>query len=140
MIVLPGRLLKFALVGGMGFVVDASVLTIALGRLTSSLYLARALSFSVAVFATWLLNRTFVFQGARISVAAEYARYFTVQVVGALTNLAVFFTLVESLPILSTTPVVPLAIGAIVAAFVNYAGSIWWVFGHQSARQRDKSS
>jgi putative flippase GtrA len=127
------RFLKFLIVGGAGFAVDAGVLTFALGHVTSSIYVARALSFSLAVLATWLLNRTFVFAASESGIAVEYARYFTIQVVAALTNLAIFVALIEAIPALSPTPVVPLAVGAILGALVNYAGSAWWVFRHRSA-------
>ncbi len=128
------RFVKFLVVGGLGFVVDAGVLTFALDHLTSSIYAARALSFSLAVLATWLLNPTFVFVASSPRGAAvEYARYFTVQIVAALSNLTLFVLLIEAIPTLSTIPVVPLAIGAILGAFVNYAGSARWVFRHRSA-------
>ena len=130
------RFLKFLIVGGAGFAVDAGVLTFALGHITPSIYAARALSFSLAVLATWLLNRTFVFAASPREaggIAVEYARYFTLQVVAAVSNLAVFVALIEAIPALSAKPVVPLAVGAILGALVNYAGSAWWVFRHRSA-------
>lgn len=124
------RFAKFIVVGGIGFAVDAAVLTLALRHLTSSVYAARALSFTTAVLCTWLLNRTFVFatgEDAR-PIAGEYARYLTTQVTGALSNLLVFAVLIEALPMLESMPVVPLAVGAVLGALVNYAGSAWWVF------------
>jgi len=129
-LLVAGRVAKFLVVGGVGFVVDAAILTLALRHLTPSVYAARALSFGVAVLVTWLLNRTFVFAtaGSGAGVATEYGRYFVTQVVAALANLAVFVALIEALPTLADTPVVPLAIGAVLGAAVNYAGSAWWVF------------
>ncbi|MEO8536319.1 MAG: GtrA family protein [Betaproteobacteria bacterium] len=124
------RLLRFALVGAVGFVVDAGVLTAMLGSVTPSVYAARAVSFSVAVLVTWLLNRRFVFGPTqRQHAGAEYLRYLVTQVIGALTNLAVFFTLVAAFPVLTGRPVVPLAAGAVLGAIVNYWGSTLWVFG-----------
>ena len=122
------RIAKFAIVGAIGFAIDAGVLTLAVREL-SSVYAARALSFSCAVLATWLLNRLYVFEpDKRASLAAEYGRYLATQIAGALTNLAVFVALIESIPRLAATPVVPLAIGALLGALVNYAGSALWVF------------
>jgi len=63
-----------------------------------------------------------------VSVAAEYGRYLTTQVTGALANLLIFVVLIELVPRLAATPVVPLAVGAVAGALVNYAGSAWWVF------------
>jgi putative flippase GtrA len=124
------RFARFILVGCIGFAVDAGVLVLALGQLTSSVYAARALSFTAAVFVTWLCNRTFVFvaSGSGAAVVAEYGRYLVTQVTGALANLLIFVVLIELVPRLAATPVVPLAVGAVAGALVNYAGSAWWVF------------
>ena len=129
------RVAGFIVVGGIGFAVDAAVLTLAIRHLHASVYEARALSFTLAVLATWLLNRTFVFvtPHARGALAGEYGRYFTTQVIGAASNLLLFAALIEAWPSLAATPVVPLAVGAVVGAVVNYAGSALWVF---NARRR----
>jgi putative flippase GtrA len=120
---------RFIVVGGVGFLIDAGVLTLALRYVTPSVYVARSMSFTAAVIATWLLNRTFVFDAdADGSMAAEYGRYFVTQVAGALSNLGVFVALIEILPRLAATPVVPLAAGAVLGALVNYAGAALWVF------------
>ena len=123
------RFAKFLVVGGIGFIVDAGVLTLALRHLTSSIYAARALSFSAAVVVTWLLNRTFVFSaGDSGALVGEYGRYLTTQIVGAACNLAVFVALIEAFPGLASNPVIALAVGAVLGALVNYAGSLYWVF------------
>jgi putative flippase GtrA len=124
------RFARFLLVGCIGFAVDAGVLVTALRHLTSSVYAARAVSFTAAVFVTWLCNRTFVFaaSGSGAAAIAEYGRYLATQVTGALANLLIFVLLIELVPRLAATPVVPLAVGAIAGALVNYAGSAWWVF------------
>jgi len=124
------RFAKFILVGCVGFAADAGVLLLALRHLTSSVYAARALSFATAVFVTWLCNRMFVFAsaGSGVDVVTEYGRYLTTQVTGALANLLIFVALIELLPRLAAAPVVPLAVGAVAGALVNYAGSARWVF------------
>ena len=124
------RFARFLLVGCIGFAVDAGVLVLALRHVTSSVYAARALSFTAAVCVTWLCNRTFVFvaSGSGVAVVTEYGRYLATQVIGALANLLVFIVLIELIPQLAATPVVPLAVGAVAGALVNYAGSAWWVF------------
>ena len=123
------RLARFIVVGGIGFAIDAGVLTLALHRLVDSVYVARALSFTTAVAATWLLNRAFVFDtDGSGSAVAEYGRYFVTQLAGALTNLGVFVALIEIFPQLANAPVIPLAAGAILGAVVNFAGASLWVF------------
>ncbi len=121
----------FAAVGGAGFVVDASILTILSQVLGVNIYESRVISFSAATLATWFLNRTFVFQRQALSPrsrSAEYVRYLLVQTGGALLNLAVFSVLIEWIPPLRFYPVVPLAAGAAVGLVFNFTGSRYWVF------------
>jgi putative flippase GtrA len=122
------RFARFIAVGGIGFIVDAAVLTLAMRYWGFPVYAARLLSFSLAVLTTWLLNRTFVFEARAGGAAAEYGRYFVTQLIGALCNLLVFVALIETLPPLATTPIVPLAFGAVLGAATNYVGAAWWVF------------
>jgi putative flippase GtrA len=130
------RFAGFLVVGGIGFLIDAGVLTLALHDFTPSVYVARALSFTAAVIATWLLNRMFVFDAdANGSIVAEYGRYFVTQVAGALSNLGVFVALIELMPRLGSTPIVPLAVGAALGALVNYAGATLWVFNARRAHR-----
>ena len=56
------KVLGFAVVGGVGFLVDGGILTLLSMVAHTNIYLARGASFSSATLATWLLNRTFVFQ------------------------------------------------------------------------------
>jgi len=130
------RFARFIVVGGVGFLIDAGVLMLALRYVTPDIYVARALSFTVAVIVTWLLNRMFVFDAeAGGSMVAEYGRYFATQVVGALSNLGVFVALIELVPRLGATPIVPLAAGAGLGAAVNYAGAALWVFSGRQAQR-----
>lgn len=127
-------LIGFILVGAMGFVVDAAVLTVLSQVFGLNLYVSRLFSFVVACLATWLLNRAFVFASTS-DRKREYGRYFVVQSGGALLNLGVFSVLVALLPPLQKLPVVPLAIASAVALFFNFAGSRLWVFRVAGAKR-----
>lgn len=115
---------QFAIVGAVGFVIDASILTALTqfaGWLPSH---ARVPSFTTAVVVTWLLNRTHTFRGRglqRRSVEALW--YGAIQVCGALINLAVFGACLALFPVLASVPVIPLAIGAGVALGCNFAAN-----------------
>ena len=123
------RFFRFSITGGIGCVIEAIVLTWLVTGQGVDIYLARGVSFSLAVTATWLLNRRFAFAGlASNRRGQEYSRYFLVQVVGAVINLAVFASLVGVRPELRTVPVLPLAAGAAVALVFNFAASRWLVF------------
>ena len=133
------RLIGFGVVGGIGFIVDGGMLTLLVRIFGLDIYVSRAASFMVAVFVTWLLNRTFVFQ-ASVSGGEmrgqEYVRYLSVQVIGALLNLGVFVALIHQYPDLRAIPIVPLAAGSAVGMIFNYAGSRYWVFDAARSRQR----
>lgn len=113
------RLFRFALVGGVGFIVDASVLTLLANAMGYGHYLSRAASFTLAVTVTWLLSRRWVFQ-ADIPTRREYSGYFVAQLIGAVINLGVYVLVIELVPQLAAIPVIPLAVGAIVAMFANF--------------------
>ena len=125
------QIVGFAFVGGIGFLVDGGILTVASQVFGVNLYLSRALSFSVATLVTWLLNRSFVFAVATPLAEArgrEYARYLAVQIAGALLNLGVFALLIALYPGLHSVPVVPLAVGALFGMVLNFLGARFWVF------------
>jgi putative flippase GtrA len=133
----PGlaRLMRFVGVGGIGFAVDAGVLTLLVEVAHVPLLSARLVSFTCASFVTWLLNRLLVFGDRRRSDTAaaygnreEYLRYMAVQITGALTNLLVFFAVTWLAPSWALHVVVPLAIGSIVAAGVTYTLLNTWLF------------
>lgn len=113
---------RFVVVGGIGFAIDAGVLSW-LAWLGSNLYLARAVSFTLAVAATYFLNRRFSFQSARSSAAVEKTAavgYGAIQLGGAMLNLGVFTLLIWLYQPLAQLPVVPLAVGAVAGLLFNY--------------------
>ena len=123
------EILPFALVGTVGFVVDASVLTGLILLLDWGLYYARALSFASAVTVTWCLNRCWTFtQRATTNRRREYSRYFVIQTMGALLNLGIYGVCIATIPWLGRYPLIPLAFGSSVAMVFNFAASRRFVF------------
>jgi putative flippase GtrA len=79
--------LRFGLVGTVGFLMDGGLLQALVGLAGWGVIQARILSFPVAVFATWLLNRHFTFDQAHDSAAGRsFARYVVVSLGGASVN------------------------------------------------------
>lgn len=113
--------LAFAVVGSIGFAVDAGVLVLLFHGLGWGHYAARGASFLVAVTVTWYLNRTWTFAnrggGKR---GREYAAYFLVQVVGACINGAVYALGLALSPTMQAIPLLALACGSIVAMAFNF--------------------
>jgi len=130
------KLLSFGVVGTVGFVADAGVLTVLSTRLGVNVYLARACSFTFAVFVTWMLNRKWVFKSSTprtTSRTNEYISYLSVQIVGALINLGVFSLIIFLFPKFKAYPVVPLAFGSIAGMFFNFMGAQIWTFKQKPA-------
>lgn len=121
-----------------GFVIEAIVITALVVWWGVDIYLSRLVSFTLAVLATWRLNREFAFSDmASADRTREYGRYFLVQSLGALVNLGVFAILVSLVAELRSWPVVPLAAGAAIALMFNFVVSRTFVFvGHREAGRR----
>jgi len=115
---------RFVVVGGLGFLVDAGLLSLMISAGTG-LYAARAVSFPVAVTVTWYFNRIWTFREDAIDrPGREFAYYLIVQVVAALANFVVYIVLLrfvfEERPAMAV-PV--LIVGAVVGLFINFTGS-----------------
>ena len=131
-----GRLPGFVLVGAIGFLIDAGILTALMTGADFGHYGARAISFTVAVTTTWYINRRWVFERGAIEMTGrEYTSYLLVQVIGAVINLSVFVAVIEFIPGLAEIPVVPLALGAAVALVFNFRASSRLVFS--DSRKQD---
>jgi len=129
---LDRQIAKFIVVGAIGFLTDGAVLSFLSVYLGLDVYLSRLFSFGVATLVTWFLNRRFTFFSdssldARAR-AKEYFRYVLVQTIGALINLGVFSALIKQYEVLRWWPLIPLAIGAIVALVFNFIGARVWVY------------
>jgi len=129
------RILRFAAVGVAGFAVDGGVLTTLMAAANFGAYEARLVSFSLAVTVTWWLNRRLTFRDVRRAAPGrQFARYFVVQVIGALSNLAVFALLLETVALFERLPILALTIGAVVGLCINYAGSARYAFAVSGER------
>jgi putative flippase GtrA len=127
------RLPGFAVVGAIGFLIDASILTLLMTGVGLDHYTARAISFTAAVTSTWYMNRRWVFDRQSVKMSGrEYATYVVVQVIGAMINLLVFVAAIELIENLRNNPVIPLAMGAGVALLFNYGASSRFVFDESS--------
>lgn len=127
------QMMRFGAVGGVGFVVDGGLLWLLLG-LDFNPYMARALSFPVAVVATWLLNRNWTFRATRdASREGQFRRYFGVQVVGSLTNYLVYSAIIGIFGTASMTIFLAFALGSFIGSFLNFFGARLLAFRAQAA-------
>ena len=112
--------LRFALVGGTGFAVDALVLSLLHYVLGLDPFSARVVSMSAATFTTWRLNRVHTFGASNRSQTHEGMRYATVAVLAAGLNYGVYalaLLLWRGMP-----PIAALVLGAGSAMAFSYAG------------------
>jgi putative flippase GtrA len=123
------RLLAFAVVGTVGFLVDAGIV-FGLTGLDASPFAAQALAFAAAVTVTWLGNRSWTFRDnvGRFSLKQEWLRYVSANVVGWCVNNSVYGGLVLGMPFASRNPVWAVAAGSLAGLVFNYTAARRVVF------------
>lgn len=121
------QLLRFLLVGAVGFVVDAATLLLFTRGLGLSPFWTRIPSLLVAITVTWWLHRHFTFAWARAvkPSAREWLRFALANGVGNGANLLLYWALIGWL---GWRILVALATASVVAAGVNYGMTARWVF------------
>lgn len=129
---LRGQLLRFALVGVAGLVVDLLVLYAALAA-GADWYGGRALSFLCAVFATWQINRRFTFQAGAsdTSLWREWWRYLLAMSGGGALNYGTYSLLVylaSDLLAPQLLVLVGVCAGSLVGMSANFIGARYFVF------------
>jgi putative flippase GtrA len=122
------QLFSFGLVGTVGFLVDTLVLYCAV-YCGSGLHFGRLASFMCAVTTTWKLNSRFTFARTRSKRAlSEWGRFVISQLGGASVNLGVYFTLIQTSPLVVAHPILGVASGSISGMCVNYTVARLFVF------------
>lgn len=123
------KILCFGVVGSIGFLVDAGILTVASTYFDLSLFISRLVSFSIAVTVTWYLNRKFTFAnlGDR-GVVNEWVFYSILNGIGALINLSIFMWLVIQYDYLHEHLIVSLAIATVFSMAFNFLASHFVIF------------
>lgn len=120
------KLVRFGIVGTIGFVIDATVLWLLLATTPLGPFIARAIAIVVALVATWYLNRSFTFGASSRSLAVEGFRYGSVGVTSAVVNYLIYTLLLLSLPILQ--PLAALVLASIAAMAFSFFGYSRFVF------------
>lgn len=121
-------LLRFGLVGVVGFVVDGGLLQL-LVSLGWGPIAARTVSFPAAVLATWWLNRSITFRGRESGGwLRSLLRYVAVSVVGTGVNFGIYASLVLASAAMAAHPLLPFAIASAAALVFNYLGSKHFAF------------
>ena len=114
--------LRFALVGVAGFIVDASVLTLALS-LGADFYTGRLCSFFCAVTATWYMNRIYTFASRDPRLLREWGRFVSANAVGGLINYATYALLVTTVGLFASHPIAAVGVGSVAGLMWNFTVS-----------------
>ncbi|MES2152169.1 MAG: GtrA family protein [Pseudomonadota bacterium] len=119
---------RFGLSGIAGLGADVAVLYIALA-LGSGYFPGRAISFLVAVFVTWQLNRRFAFRAAAgASSWDQWWRYLGAMAGGGAVNYVVYGAAIITLPPGPALPLYAVALGSLAGMCINFAAARSMVF------------
>jgi putative flippase GtrA len=126
--------LKFALVGAVGFAVDASLLILLFDILGIGLASSRIAAFVCAASANWILNRVYTFadRDHRGRKSLQWIRFVVSAIISAIPNLGIFFLLMQVLPETTGYALLAMCCGILAGYISNYQLSRWWVFGAQA--------
>lgn len=128
----PGNwieLLKFAAVGGSGYVVNLAVFAVLVEALGVHHILGAIGAFIVAVTNNFLWNRHWTFDAAGGHAGSQAWRFLTVSIVGLGLNLAILALLVD---VAELPEVASQAIAVAIVLPVNFLGNRLWTFSSGS--------
>jgi putative flippase GtrA len=120
------RIVRFIVAGGIGFLIDAGVLSFLLATTKIDPFSARLVSIAAALSATWMLNRNITFGPSDRPLLVEGARYGGVGATTSLINYAVYSVLLIIYP--GLPPLVSLIVASAVAMVLSYIGYSRLVF------------
>jgi len=136
----PGQMLRFGIVGGVGFLVDAGLLHVVL-QLGLGYYGGRVVSFLAAATTTWILNRSFTFRRetpsskdpsgahpARPHPLGEWLAYLGWMVIGGVVNYGTYALAVEVSEPVRRHPELGVALGSIAGMAINFWSAKTMVF------------
>jgi len=121
------QLLKFAIVGGSGYLVNLAVFAVLAGNLGLHHLAAAVGAFCVAVTNNFLWNRYWTFAAVDGPAGFQAVRFFAVSVASLLLNLAVLEVLVTGTS-LGELPAQAIAVA--VAMPFNFLGNRLWTFAN----------
>lgn len=118
--------LKFAVVGGVGFMVDALLMLVFSSFL--SLSVARGGAFWVAATTTWLGNRYFTFQSKNPQRKAEWGKFMLAACISFVPNWGTFWLITQYFPHSEYHVILLMVPGIALGMVTNFLFSQFWVF------------
>lgn len=126
------KMIKFAMVGAGGFVVDCTVFALLHYVIGLPLMSARIGAFIIAATTTWFGNRVLTFefkeQGGWLDKLIQWQKFMLSASISAIPNLLCFKLMTELLPTFTGAVFIAMAVGILVGMISNYLLSQYWVF------------
>jgi hypothetical conserved membrane protein len=121
-------LFLFAVSGGVGFLIDASVYYVSAHIF--NFYISKIISFMFAVFFTWMFNRSITFKGyvKKGSIFIEFMKYLSSMTLGGLMNYLTFILLMNEYDLIKLYPVIGIACGSVVGMISNFILSKFLIY------------
>jgi len=124
------KYIKFAFVGGIGFIIDLSTMLLLSSLIP--LFIARLVAFFCAVNSNWLLNRSFTFKTQQLDndtgLAQEWSKFICSSCFGAIPNLLCYWILVIGLSLSGSAAIIAIIPGILFGMLINFILADRWVF------------
>jgi putative flippase GtrA len=131
--------LRFAAIGGVGFVVDSTVLAADTNWLGLDPFKGRILSIFCAMVCTWAGNRYFTFadrraRGSMTAIFHEWSKFIAANIVGALVNYGVYAAMLHFASPPFNNKYIALVAGVLAGLVFNFTLSKKLVFTGRAPR------
>jgi len=114
------------MIGGMTFVVDASIVQLLVIGMGLNPYLARVFSFLAAASLTWALNRRYTFETKARPSPREWSMYLGLMILGGAINYTTYALCIAFIHVAATQPWLGVAAGSVAGLGVNFVTSRWF--------------
>lgn len=119
------QFIKFGLVGAFNAILDFGALNILVLVFHLNVYLAGALSLTLALTSSFYWNRRFTFRSNSPKVAKEYVKFTIINGLGAFFNFLIYSAFIRYLGFWYN---LAKALAVLITMFWNFLGSKYWVF------------
>lgn len=125
------QLVRFGLVGGVGFIVNLAVYAVCVHGLGIDYHAANVIAWLVAVLNNFVLNRHWTFEAAEGRAQGQAARFLVVSLLAEVLSLLLLTVFVEAAGV-DKVAAQALAVGCSMP--VNFLGNKLWSFRRESPR------
>ncbi|ANW25343.1 polysaccharide biosynthesis protein GtrA [Vibrio coralliilyticus] len=133
------KLWRFALVGGVGFIADASLFALLFYAIGLPILDSRIVAFLSAATVTWFGNRVFTFESRNPSGKfSQWVKFMGCAMFSALPNFGVFKLTTYYWGSEGVLAMFALALGVLAGMLSNFLLSHWWVFRTQCHLQTER--